>query len=61
MRINDKDLRNNELLARDLGVDVKVYPAAYGATVKANGVETYYRTKREAWEAITRLIMEAMG
>lgn len=46
MRTNDKELYRIDEYGKALGVRVR--PAAYGASVYIDGVETYYKTKSAA-------------
>ena len=59
MRTNDKDLQAVDMMGKEYGVRVR--PAAIGASVYVDGVETYYRSKTEAANAATAIIVDRMA
>lgn len=50
-RTSRKELIELNELAKTLNIPVRIFPAAYGASVKVEGVETYHRTNTGAYMA----------
>ena len=59
-RTSKRDLEDLNLIAKALRLPVYIDPRAYGASVRIEGMDTYYRTNTEAYRAANAYILARM-